>query len=273
MIFCKHIPGAPLNKYVECIVYVEGNNKGVGFPKTAMSIVFNLHDAFKLYTDQRFIQSTDHKKYWVAGFQTGPSYVESYGISKMIVIQFTTLGAQAFFEQPLRHFTDQYTSLDCLFKNEADEVWERLQAAENTSAKIGIAEAFLYRKLHVHSRVNHKVISSLNHLLQNDRLTSVAGFCKQQAVSRKHLNYLFQEYIGVSPKMMLSLKRFGSVLNLISKSKPGKLTHVAYELDFFDQAHFNNSFKRFTGLKPREYIQNTERKPALKLMPYFLPVD
>ncbi len=273
MIFCKHIPEAPLNKYVECIVYVEGNNKGIGFPKTAMSIVFNLHDAFKLYTDQRFIQSTDHKKYWVAGFQTGPSYVESYGASKMIVIQFTTLGAQAFFQQPLRHFTDQYTSLDCLFKNEADEVWERLQAAETTGAKIRIAETFLRRKLQVNNQAKDKLISSLHHLLQNDRLTSVAAFCKQQAVSRKHLNSLFQEYIGVSPKMMLSLKRFGSVLYLISKSKRGNLTDLAYELDFFDQAHFNNSFKRFTGLKPREYIKNTEQKPALKMMPYFLPMD
>ncbi|MBK6391172.1 MAG: hypothetical protein IPK94_06920 [Saprospiraceae bacterium] len=48
MVFRKYIPGAPLDQYVDCMVYVEGNNKGVGFPKIAMSLVFNLHDSFKL---------------------------------------------------------------------------------------------------------------------------------------------------------------------------------------------------------------------------------
>lgn len=42
MIFHKHIPKSPLDNYVDCIVYVEGNNKGVGFPKTAMSLVLIL---------------------------------------------------------------------------------------------------------------------------------------------------------------------------------------------------------------------------------------
>lgn len=46
MVFRKYIPGAPLDQYVDCMVYVEGNNKGVGFPKIAMSLVFNLHDHF-----------------------------------------------------------------------------------------------------------------------------------------------------------------------------------------------------------------------------------
>ncbi len=86
LIFRKHIPKAPLNGYVDSIIYVEGNNKGVGFPKTAMSLVFNLNDPFKLFTDPQFTRFIDYKKYWVAGLQTQPTYVESYGESKMIVI-------------------------------------------------------------------------------------------------------------------------------------------------------------------------------------------
>ena len=96
MLFHKHIPKSPLDSYVESIMYVEGNNKGVGFPKTAMSLVFNLNDSFKLFTDRQFTHFIDYKKYWVAGLQTQPTYVESYGESKMIVIQFRTLGAYVF---------------------------------------------------------------------------------------------------------------------------------------------------------------------------------
>jgi hypothetical protein len=52
MVFHKHIPTSPLHNYVDCIVCIEGNIKGVGFPKTAMSLVFNLNDSFKLFTDR-----------------------------------------------------------------------------------------------------------------------------------------------------------------------------------------------------------------------------
>jgi AraC-like DNA-binding protein len=273
MIFHKHIPRPPLDNYVDCMVYVEGNNKGVGFPKTAMSLVFNLNDSFKLFADKQFTRFTDYKKYWVAGLQTQPTYVESYGESKMVVIQFKTLGAYVFLNQPLRDFTNNYVNLDCIFKNEADETWEQLQEAETINEKFLLAENFLYRKLLTNKIPNHKLIASIDLLFKNAAHISIEEICRQHHISRKHLNFLFLEYLGVSPKMLSSLNRFQSILHTINRSRPDKLTTIAYELDFFDQAHFNNNFKRFTGLKPNDYIKNVETIPALKIVPHFLPVE
>jgi AraC-like DNA-binding protein len=272
MIFHKHIPKSPLDNYVDCIVYVEGNNKGVGFPKMAMSLVFNLNDSFKLFTDRQFTHFIDYKKYWVAGLQTQPTYVESYGESKMIVIQFRTLGAYIFLNQPLRNFTNNYINLDCIFKNEADEIWEQLKETKTINEKFLMTENFLYRKLLTNKIPNGKLISSIGLLFKNKENISIKEICQQHNISRKHLNFLFQEYLGISPKMLSSLNRFQLILYTISKSKPDKLTTIAYELDFFDQAHFNNNFKRFTGLKPNDYIKNVEIKPTLKIVPHFLPV-
>ena len=272
MVFHKHIPTAPLSNFVDCILYLEGNNKGVGFPKSAMSLVFNLNDSFKLFADSRFTHFTDYKKYWVAGFQTQPSYVENYGESKMVVIQFRTLGAYVFLHQPLRNFTNSYIHLDCLFKNEADETWERLQAANSVSEKFSITELFLQRKLLPGKMPHGKLIASISLLLRSKEPISIKELCHHHNISRKHLNFLFQEYLGISPKMLSSLNRFQSILHSISRSRPEKLSNVAYELDFFDQAHFNNSFKQFTGLKPNEYIRNIETIPSLRIIPHFLPV-
>jgi AraC-like DNA-binding protein len=267
----RHIPKLPLNSYVEAILYVEGNNKGVGFPKTAMSLVFNLSDSFKLYSGRDFAEFIDYKKYWIAGLQTEPSYVESYGESRMIVIQFRILGAYAFLNQPLKDFTDKYVNLDCIFGNEAEETWEQLNDAETLNEKFLIAENFLYRKLLSKRIPNEKLISSIELLFKNDVNMSVESVCREHNISRKHLNSLFQEYLGVSPKMLSSLHRFQTILKTISKSKPEKLTDIAYELDFFDQAHFNNNFRRFTGLKPLEYLKNVEENPTLKIVPHFIP--
>lgn len=273
MLFRKHIPASPLCNYVDCILYVEGNNKGIGFPKSAMSLVFNLNDSFKLFTNNHFTEFTDYKKYWVAGLQTQPSYVESYGESKMVVIQFKILGAYIFLNQPLRHFINSYVDLSYIYKNDADETWEQLKETSTIEEKFLVAENFLCRKLFTNTIPHEKLLSSsIDSLLKNKENVSIATICRQHNVSRKHLNFLFREYLGVSPKTFSSLNRFQLILGAIGKSRPDKLTDVAYELDFFDQAHFNNNFKKFTGLKPNDYIRNVEIKPTLRFMPHFLPV-
>ena len=272
MIFHKYIPKFPLENYVDSILYLEGNNKGIGFPKTAMSLVFNLHDSFKLFSSFKFTDFTNYKKYWVAGLQTQPTYVESYGESKMIVVQFKTLGAYAFLKQPLRYFTNNYINLDCVYKKKADDIWEQLQETESVNEKFLLVENFLYREFLTTKIPSHKLISSMNILFKKRENNSIREICQQHNISRKHLNFLFQEYLGVSPKMFSSLSRFQSVLQTINKAKPAKLTTLACELNFFDQAHFNNDFRRFTGIKPNEYIKNVELMPTLKIIPHFLPV-
>lgn len=271
MIFQKHLPKLPLGKYVDCILYLEGNNKGAGFPKTNMSMVFNLNDSFKLYADNNFSAFTDYKKYWIAGLQTKPTYVESYGESKMIVVQFKTLGAFKFLNQPLRNFSDHYISLDDIFYKDADEIWEQLQASKTINDKILRVETFLYQKLFLQEKPSDKLLHQINLTITQSPNKNITSICQEYRISRKHLNHLFKEKIGISPKLLSSLYRLQSTFKTISKEKPAKLTNLAYQLDYFDQAHFNNDFKRFTNLTPSAYLKNVATTPSLKLIPHFLP--
>jgi AraC-like DNA-binding protein len=271
MIYQKHIPRFPLVNYIDSIIYIEGNNKGTGLPKTAMSLVFNLEDNFKLFTDKAFTKYIDYEKYWVAGLQTQPTNVESYGKSKMLVVQFKTLGAFVILNDPLHYYTDNYITLDNIFKKEADETWEQLQEAQSLNEKFLIVENFLYRKLLTNKLPNKKFISTIGILLDNRKIISINEICKKFNVSRKHLNNLSKDYVGVSPKMLSSLNRLQTTLKTISSLKSDRLIHVAYELDYFDQAHFNNDFKRFTNLKPTEYVNFVEQNPSMKIVPHFIP--
>lgn len=273
MIYQKHIPKFPLDSYIDSIIYIEGNNKGTGLPKTAMSLVFNLEDSFKLFTDKQFTKFIEYKKHWVAGLQTKPTNVESYGISKMLVVQFKTLGAFVFLADPLHYYTDNYIPLDTIFSKEADETWEQLQEAQSLNEKFLITENFLYRNLLTNKLPNKKLFSTIEILLDNKRNLPITEICKEFNISRKHLNNLSKEYTGVSPKTLSSLNRLQSTLKIISSSKKEKLTTLAYEQDYFDQAHFINDFKRFTDLKPNEYAKLAETNQSLKIVPHFIPFE
>lgn len=273
MKYQKHIPKFPLDNYVDSIIYIEGNNKGTGLPKTAMSLIFNLADSFKLFTDKQFIQYIDYKKHWVAGLQTKPTNVESYGISKMLIVQFKTLGAFVFLSDPLHYYTNNYISLDHIFNKEADETWEQLQEAKSLNEQFLIVENFLYRKLLTNKLPNKKLISTIEILLDNQANLSITEICKQQNISRKHLNHLSKEYAGVSPKTLSSLNRLQSTLKNISSSKTNNLTTLAYQQEYFDQAHFINDFKKFTDIRPNEYAKLVETNQSLKLVPHFIPFE
>jgi AraC-like DNA-binding protein len=225
------------------------------------------------YLQTNNLSNIDYKKHWVAGLQTKLTNVESYGISKMLVVQFKTLGAFTFLNDPLHYYTNNYVSLDNIFKEEADETWEKLQEANSLNEKFLIVENFLYRKLLTNKLPNQKLISTIEILLDNKANLSISEICKRLNISRKHLNNLSKEYAGVSPKTLSSLNRLQSTLKNISSSKTEKLTTLAYNQDFFDQAHFINDFKRFTDLKPTEYANLVKITQSLKIVPHFIPFD
>jgi AraC-like DNA-binding protein len=271
MIYQRQIPKSPLDNYVDSIIYLEGNNKGSGLPKRAMSLVFNLEDNFKLFLDQNFKQYVDYKKHWIAGLQTQPTNVESYGISKMLVVQFKAVGAFAFFKEPLHYFTNKYVPLDHVFDKEADETWEQLHEAKTLSEKFLLIENFLYRKLLTNKSLNQKFISTVEIVCNGKGNLSINGICSQLNISRKHLNNLSKEYVGVSPKTLSALTRLQNTLKTLSTVPTEKLTHVAYEFEYFDQSHFIYDFKRFTGLTPNEYANLVRKTQSIKLTPHFIP--
>jgi AraC-like DNA-binding protein len=78
--------------------------------------------------------------------------------------------------------------------------------------------------------------------------------------SRKHFIQLFKEQVGVSPKQYLRIMRFQKAIAAIEKHAFISWSTLALECGFYDQAHFINDFRHFSGFTPNEYIA---RKTAL----------
>jgi len=271
MIFETFTPSNSLSKFVQSIDYINGNTKGVGFPKMAMSIVFNLKDGFRLYTDTKFNNYKKYNKYWIAGFQMKPSYVEGFGQSEMIVIQFKSLGALQFLKEPLNEFKNKYIAFDLINKKIAEETWDKLNNAKQVAEKFVIAENFLIELLEKNNCVKLHLVKSLNHLLSGGAHQSVRAMHQELNISRKHLNFLFNQYIGLSPKSFLKLKRFEKSLKLLSRNEIQNLTRLSTQIGFFDQAHFIKDFKVLTDLTPSDYLEIAKRTPSIAKIPHYIP--
>lgn len=74
-------------------------------------------------------------------------------------------------------------------------------------------------------------------------------------LSPYHFGRLFKQTIGSSPYQYLLQLRIEYAKRLIAEGA-GPLGDIAYQLNFSDQAHFSNAFRKATGVSPRQYMQS-----------------
>jgi len=89
-------------------------------------------------------------------------------------------------------------------------------------------------------------------------LISVSELADQLRLTQRTLRNYFQNFIGCSPKDYLQIVRFKRATYEMYNSNQN-LTDAGYNADFYDQAHFVNSFKSVLGKAPKEIKNNIEK--------------
>lgn len=72
----------------------------------------------------------------------------------------------------------------------------------------------------------------------------------QLEISERTLRNQFYHRLGCSPKEYIHLVKLRNAVYEMKHSKKS-LTNITYDNDYFDQAHFINSFKKITGNSPK----------------------
>ena len=62
--------------------------------------------------------------------------------------------------------------------------------------------------------------------------------------------------IGISPKQLGKVIRLQTALQLLLNRESESLTAIAYESEYYDQAHFIKDFKEFTGVTPKDFLED-----------------
>jgi AraC-like DNA-binding protein len=85
---------------------------------------------------------------------------------------------------------------------------------------------------------------------------SIKELSRQLSCSSRHLQILFLKYIGLSPKefsIIIKLRNAIDGIAFPSKSISKSMTSLALDNDFYDQSHFNNTFKTIVKTLPGKF--------------------
>ncbi len=203
----------------------------------------------------------DHS--WFHGIHTRPVYNLPTGETHVLGLLFEPIGCHALFGTDMRPLTDG--TVDARTVLPADLVGlieERLPNAGDEAVHATIHQALL-------ERAARSVPAWLWRFHETIRSSSGAAplppAYRGTGRSARHVAERFKRSTGVSPKVLARIYRLNALLAAIDPGKPIVWTDLAHRFGFFDQAHFNREFKRFSGLTPSRYNAERMREfPTLK---------
>jgi AraC-like DNA-binding protein len=123
--------------------------------------------------------------------------------------------------------------------------------------KVAIIEGMLLRQLMKNTGKSNQVSEFITRLNAINEFPSIAGFLQYYTINRRKLERDFDYHVGVSPKFLQRVLRFRKAMLSFHRSRNRNLTALAYDCGYFDQAHFINDFKEFTGLSPKKFFSST----------------
>lgn len=172
-------------------------------------------------------------------------YIETYGIS------FTSSGFYAFIGQSLKQYIDAIVPLNKVNTSLSQALSAIPYETMNDDDNIEMIEQALLSHLinDTHYLESKKIVDKF---IVYD-LGTVAEFCEMEFLQRKTFERMFNNYVGMSPHEFKNLQQFERASRKVLFDKRQRLTDIAYDEFYTDQAYFSNQFKRFTSYSPNQF--------------------
>jgi AraC-like DNA-binding protein len=280
MVYIRHIPSPPLQPYIDYFYYLDG---AMPYPREKilptgwLDLEINFGGAIGVY-DANGTQSiaTCVESWWVGIWSTygtveWPPYIQLFGI------HFKPGGAYPFLKFPLSELHNQIVSADAIWGTSAAELRERLYATATIQARLALLEELLLARLCEEPYGLNAVWYAVREIGAHHGVLSIQALSERIGISQNHLLNQLKRMVGISPKALARLYRLKHVLQSIDPTQSVDWALIAGQANYYDQSHFSNDFKIFTGHSPTEYLRlrrhSYAANPKRDRLLHVLPID
>ena len=168
----------------------------------------------------------------------------------LVIIEFQPAGLSAFTGANQKELANQTISFEMINSTLNRQILEVLERASYLDELITRLDRILLDNLYA------KCPSELQ--IATEMMIKSAGniYCKELAASvyysERHLNRIFQNYLGMNTKTFSRLVRINKAIRLMQNTHYN-MACASYETGFYDLPHFIHDFKSVCGLAPQEY--------------------
>jgi AraC-like DNA-binding protein len=257
-------------------------------PLREVAIVLNFAAPHRIIQLSAPYGTTELRSAWIVALQHRHHIREALGAREFMVIRLTPIGAQMLLGTPMDLLTDRALALEDIDPRFSRLLIGHLEDIEDWAARFDIVENIIARRLASAPPPPAGLQRAWQILHQSPNHVDLARLPQEFGCSRRHLIAQFHRYFGMAPKTIARISRFhlavAAVHRLARRDPPRyvegipyldrattgadrrttrtaiRWTDLALACGYYDQSHFINEFRSFSGMSPLEFLQRTRHE-------------
>jgi len=261
VIYIEHKPAAPLGRFIRSLWYARAPQVAHArervLPTGRVQVILNLArdymiDCFDDGPPQRASPAL------VIGARSIYEIIDSSDMADLIGIVFEPGGFSVFAGDAVDLFSNRNISLEDLWGNAAIALRDRLRELSTPQERLLSLEKSLQFRLAFGMERNRPsraamVDFALKRLGGAPGLTTVREVARGTGWSERRFSQVFREEVGFSPKVWCRIQRFQRTVELLHSGANVAWSELALDCGFYDQSHFANEFRAFSGIDATTY--------------------
>lgn len=189
------------------------------------------------------------------GQMLAPVVIAPDGDADIVAIRFEPFGAYALFGNHQSEPADHILDAESLSATWLSRAIRSAESAATANDALAILEGALVKQLDERRTptVDQRVITATQSLMQSHGTISVDAAAARAGTSARHLERLFQQQIGTSPKRFARVLRLQAAASSIADTPSPAYADISADTGYFDQAHMIREFVTLAGTTPGEF--------------------
>lgn len=248
--YCEAAPCEALRPYIRCFwgtrmptqESLTGCTGGLVTPDTCMDILFDLDHTQG--TLSNVFCGIDDSAFLSRQNSTG-------NLISTFAIRFYAWAVPLFSDESMAQVQNGFFDAHRFFPVLTRQLEGMLPCADSLEERVQFAQAYLLQALR-EQRKKPAVLNAVYHILQKEGRAAPSEAAAYACVSPRHLERLFGELVGVSPKKLARLVRYQQVWRAVLFERGFNVQDAVHRFGFADQSHLLRDFKRFHTLTPAQ---------------------
>ncbi|MEO8663399.1 MAG: helix-turn-helix domain-containing protein [Bryobacteraceae bacterium] len=259
MIYIERTPAAPLRDCIRLLWYTRApdvlHQRERILPSGSVQIIVNLARDF-IWDCPEGRPECALAPSLVVGARSQYEIVDTSDMADLIGIVFHPGGFAPFASEAADIFSNRSVGLEDLWGTRSRTLRDLLREAPTPQVKLDALESFLLHS-NLFRLTRHKVVSHALHRFA--QFATVRDVAADTGWSQRRFSQIFREQVGLSPKVWCRIQRFQRAVRQLHAGADVAWAELALDCGYYDQSHFANEFRAFSGIDATTYSARRSR--------------
>ena len=260
MLYLERKPAAPLDTFVRALWYsrtdVPGSGRERVLPAGCVEVIINLARDFLLECEED-ARDERTRPALVVGARSVYEIIDRSDLADLIGIAFLPGGFAPFAGDAVDLLRNRTVALEDIWGTGVGRMRDRLRELPSPQARLLLLESLLMERLAPHLdsvpvRID-EVGFALRAFARVPGVATVREVARRTGLSERRFSQVFRERVGLSPKTWCRVQRFQRAVHLLYAGGDVHWAEMALECGYYDQSHFANEFRAFSGIDATTY--------------------